>query len=122
MAGPDRQLVLRLLDRDGKEMGRLSLKRGEEGQLGSYTVRLLDIGRWSGFTFVRLSGMAVVFAGFFVIVLGVVLNYFFPPRELIARPADEGQLISWRAVRFPVFFREERDDILAALKETGDPR
>jgi cytochrome c biogenesis protein len=100
-------LVLRL-DRAGREQGQLPLKLGSAGSLGPYQFRLLKITRWGSLIFVRLAGMEGVFFGFAIIILGGILNYFTPPREVALRkdPAG-GTLVSWRALKFPGFYQDE---------------
>lgn len=114
MTSPDRLLVLRLVDR-GREISRISLKAGESGVLGGMGVRLVGVEKWSGLIFVNMPGMAGVFFGFFIIVLGVILHYCTPPRELHARRVGDGLRLSWKAARFAEFYDDEYRTIIAAM-------
>ncbi len=116
LGSPDRQLYLRLLDKEKREVARVSLQKGERAQLGRYSVQLLAVGRWSGLIFVRNSGMPFVFAGFFIIVLGGALTYMTPPREFIASPGSGGYYVRWWAVRFSDFYRNEGEELMSALQ------
>lgn len=120
MASPDRDLYLRLVDGGQRELGRVELRTGGTARLGTYAVRLLGNGKWSGLIFVRLNGIPAVFAGFFIIVLGAALNYMTTPREVVARMVDGGFLVAWRAARFPEFYREEGEEVMSELGGEGD--
>ena len=111
-------LVLRL-DESGAELGQLSLAPGKEGTIGGYGFRLEKIGRWSGLTFVKLSGIPGIFAGFFIICLGGALHYFTPPREAMVHSLPGGGArVFWSASRFAEFYREEFESLKAQL--TGE--
>lgn len=115
MTGDEPLLVLRLMDND-RVVGELSLRKGEGGLLGPYTVRLVKVSRWAGLIFVKIYGMVGVFLGFFIIILGGALNYFTPPREFRAVKTETGFLVAWKGTRFEEFYREEREGVMAALK------
>lgn len=111
----DPELTLRL-DAGGREVGRLPLKPGEEGIIGPYRLKLVKFGRWTSLIFVRLSGIAGIFAGFGIIAIGGVLNYFTPPREIVLRQSAEGTVqVLWRPGRFGSFHEDEFDRIAGAL-------
>ncbi len=108
-------LVLRL-DESGTERGQVYLTPGKEGTIAGYGFRLEKIGRWSGLTFVKLSGIPGIFVGFFIICLGGVLHYFTPPREVaICSSPEGGARVFWRANRFAEFYREEFESLEAQL-------
>lgn len=109
------ELTLRLT-RGGREVARTTLTQGEGGQLGEYRVQLNRISRWAKLIVVDTGGMPLIFTGFAVIMLGGLLRYLAPPRELIAfRLPDDRYRVFWRAVSFRDFFVEERDELIAAL-------
>jgi cytochrome c biogenesis protein len=112
-------LVLRV-DQSGQELGQLPLKERASGSLGPYQFRLLKVARWSSLIFVQMIGMAGIFLGFAVIVLGGALNYFTAPREVTLREASGGgTLVTWRALRFSGFYQDEFDCLLQRLD--GEP-
>jgi len=120
MTGDNPQLTLRLME-GGREAARTTLSTGKSGALGSYRVRLIAVQKWSKLFFVDLTGMPVVFAGFAIIMLGGLIHYLTPPRELFAVAGADGLYrVSWRAVSFRDFFLDERDRLAAALR--GDER
>lgn len=109
------ELVLRLT-RGDREVARTSLVKGGEGSLGEYRVRLLAVNRWAKLIFVDTTGMPLVFAGFAIIMLGGLLHYLAPPRELIAIRQQDGLcMVYWKAAAFREFFMDERDEAAAAL-------
>lgn len=109
-------LTLRLDDPD-KEVGRLPLQAGAEGTIGPYTFRLLAVAPWSRLILVRLTGIPVVFFGFFIICLGGTLYYFAPPHEVSLREAADGAtLVCWRATRFAAFYADEPALLKRALE------
>lgn len=114
MDGTNPLLFLRLLD-GKREISRISLKRGESGRLGDMKVRLVKVERWTNLIFVNISGMPFIFLGFFIVVLGTVLNYMTVPREFIARKTDGGYCVNWRAAKFADFYADEFKEILEKL-------
>ncbi|HML76717.1 cytochrome c biogenesis protein ResB [Geobacter sulfurreducens] len=113
-------LILRMMDGD-QETGRVSLTPGGTGALGEYRVRLAGVQRWTTIIFVKLTGMSGVFLGFFLIILGAALAFCTPPRELVATPAGDGWLITWRAGRFGDFYRDESETLFRDLQRKGTP-
>jgi len=103
-------LVMRLVDK-GTVIDEISLQSSESGQLGPYTARLECITRWAGMIFVDVKGMPVVFAAFFIIILGAALNYFVSPREFLLKEEGDGFLIAWKAVRFESFYADEFETV-----------
>ncbi len=103
------QLVLRM-DENGTQLGQLPLSIGGEGAIGRFHFRLIKVDKWSGLIFVKFFGIQGVFFGFLIIIFGSILNYFTPPREVIVRVLPDGETkISWRAVKFSEFYRDEFD-------------
>lgn len=101
------QLVLRV-DENGSQLGQLPLSSGGEGAIGRYHFRLIKIDKWSGLIFVRLFGIPGVFFGFFTIIIGSILNYFTPPRDVLVRSVPGGGTeVSWRAAKFSEFYLDE---------------
>jgi uncharacterized membrane protein len=115
----DQRLAVRLYD--GKTLlGETWLNKGQSGAIGPYTLSLVHVTRWGTLLFSRVRGMAWIFCGFLLIVVGAGLDYFCPPRECLVRKADGGALLHWRATRFPAFFAEEFDRLLAELRAGGN--
>lgn len=108
------QLILRLVT-GTRIAGELSLKPEETGALGEYKVKLVSVKKWAGIIFVDISGMAGIFAGFFIIILGGGLIYFTPPREIVVRTAESGRLLFWRATNFVECYEEEIAEIKSSL-------
>jgi len=110
-------LVLRLMQGD-KEIARTSLTLGATGTLGAYRVRLNGVEKWAKLIVVDLKGMELVFLGFAVIILGGLVHYLMPPRELVGvRGENGGYRVYWRATAFAECFTEERDRVAAALRK-----
>lgn len=103
-------LTLRLADKE-KIIGEVSLKKGESGKLGPYTVRLADVLKWSGIIFADTTGMPGIFIGFFIIIIGSSIIYFMPPREIYLRRSDGGLFLLFRAGRFEDLHKEEFERI-----------
>lgn len=117
MTGTNPQLTLRLLD-GGREITRVSLTRNSSGMLGAYRVRLASVDKWAKLIFVDITGMPVIFAGFAIIMLGGLIHYATPPRELIGiRQQGNRYRVCWKAPSFRDFFVEERDELVDALQK-----
>ena len=117
MESTNPELVLRITQ-GGKEVARTVLTKGNSGMLGEYRVRLVGVGRWSKLVVVDLTGMPLIFTGFAIIMLGGLLQYLAPPRELIAiRQQDDLYVVYWKAVAFKEFFVEERNEVAMALQK-----
>lgn len=114
------ELTLRFT-REGKEIARTTLTPGETGMLDEFKVQLTGVGRWSKLIIVETTGMPLIFTGFVIIMLGGLLQYLAPPRELIAiRQQDDKYMVYWKAASFREFFDDERNEAAAALqKETA---
>ena len=103
----DNQLLVLRLDEQKKELGQIPLKVGTGGSIGQFHFRLIKVGKWSQLDFVNLTGMPGIFIGFFIIILGGILNYFTPPREIVLQQMSEESRVSWRAVKFAGFYSDE---------------
>jgi hypothetical protein len=114
MVGRNPLLVLRLYEGVALR-GELPLKVGESGQLGSYQVRLVKTGRWTGIIFNSLTGMPGIFCGFFIIILGAGIIYFTPPRVIFIRREETGFSLLCKAERFGKFYQDEFERIVEAL-------
>jgi len=99
-------LVLRL-DRGGRDLGHLPLTVGEHGEIAGTSFKLLVVKRWSQLIFVRLTGIAAVFAGFALLLVGGALHYFAVPREVWVREENDGALVTWNVARFNGLYAEE---------------
>lgn len=111
-------LVVRV-DGPAGVVGETQLRPGTAGDAGPYRFRLEKVGVWTRLFFVRVSGMAGVFAGFFVIALGGVLHYFTPPREAALARTEGGTRMTWRAARFAPFYADEHQEICDSLAPGG---
>jgi hypothetical protein len=108
-------LVVRV-DNQGRQEGQVSLLAGSAGNVGGYQLRLLKVDKWAGLIVVKLYGIGGVFFGFFLLILGGVLHYFTPPREVLVQQGSEGELlVSWRGTKFADFYRDEFDSLEQAL-------
>jgi len=117
MLSSNPELVLRLT-RGEKEIARTTLTKGSSGMLGEYRVQLGKVGTWSKLIFVDSAGMPLIFTGFAIVMLGGLLQYLTPPRELIAvRQQNDLYLVYWKAAAFRDFFVDERDEVARALQK-----
>ncbi len=107
-------LNILIIDRE-KSAKEASLKIGESRELGPYTARLVYVSRWSELIFVKDPGMSGVFSAFFIIIAGVMLTYFTPPREFILQKKAEGFSLVWRPSKFERFYEDEFKAILSAF-------
>ena len=105
-------LTLRLYEA-GRLLGETTLMLNGTGQLGPYTVNLSDMGWWSDLLLDGSRGIPGVFAGFFLLLAGGALGYFVTPREVTLCRGSEGYSVSWRAVKFSDFYKEEAERIMA---------
>lgn len=111
------ELVLRFTN-GKKEIARTSLTKGTSGMLGEYRVQLNEVKRWSKLIIVDSTGMPLIFTGFAVMMLGGLLQYLTPPRELIAvRQQDDRYMVYWKAAAFRDFFVDERDEVAMELNK-----
>lgn len=110
------ELTIRMLD-GKREVGRTIVPPGRSIPLGEYSLRLVETEKWAKLIIVDNSGMPVVFTGFAIIMLGGLLHYLLPPRELIAiRQQDGSYRVRWKATSFADFFAEERDMLATKLR------
>lgn len=109
-------LVLRLLSAKQEIVGELALQRGGRGALGPYQVELVQVKRWASFVALDSQGIPGVFLGFFIIVLGVALNYFTIPREFRCEKREEGFRLTWKGRRYQQLYQQEYEIIMERLK------
>lgn len=102
----DPALTLRLMDWENI-VGELTLRKGQQGSLGPYRVKLVEISRWTELIFVMIYGMPLVFSGFFLIILGAVLLFCTPPREFYVLQQKGKVYLGWRGGRFADLYRNE---------------
>ncbi len=114
------EVVLRFTQ-GGREIARTALTKGGAGTLGEYQVRLDGVKRWSKLIIVDNSGMPLIFTGFAIIMLGGLLQYLTPPRELIAIRQDGAFTVFWKAAAFKDFYPDERDEVALALQKETAP-
>jgi cytochrome c biogenesis protein len=116
MSSTNRQITMRLMA--GKqETARVTLQAGQSGQLGDYQVRLHAVEKWAKLIIVDVHGMPVVFVGFALMVLGAMLSYMTPPREIVIICQKDGIYTAyWRATRFAEFYAEERSALAKVLQ------
>lgn len=109
------QLTLRIQE-GTRELARTTMTPGGSGLLGDYRLRLLGTEKWAKLIIVDSRGMPAIFTGFTVIMLGGLLHYLTPPRELIGIRQQDGRYrVFWRATTFADFFAEERDRLAKSL-------
>jgi hypothetical protein len=114
-------LTLRLYR--GKELlGEATLTpEGSTGQLGPLGVRVAQSEWWTDILLDGTRGTSGIFAGFALILAGVLSSYCLVPREIIVRETTDGIYAQHVARRFAQFYREEFDEIInkAADKVEG---
>ena len=111
------QLVVRMLAGE-KEMARTALTIGSSGTLGEYRMQFITVEKWAKFIIVDINGMSAIFAGFAIVMLGGLIHYMAPPRELIGvRQSDGTYRVYWKAIVFKDFYCDERDDIARELSQ-----
>jgi cytochrome c biogenesis protein len=109
-------LTLRLYR--GKELlHELTLAPGASGVLGPFEVRLAQAQWWTDILLDGSRGTAGIFAGFAVILAGVLSSYCLVPREIIVRNRDGALQVQQVARRFPEFYREEFNDLIRAANQ-----
>lgn len=106
--------VLRLIDRNNI-IGEVSLRVGESGAIGNYTIRLVNVSMWVGLIFTVITGMPGIYLAFFIIILGGGINYFTPPREFVIRRIADCILVSWKGSRFDSLYKNEYERVRAAF-------
>lgn len=111
-------LTLRLTS-GSRVIGQATLVRGHPVRIGPYQVTLRESAWWTEMVFARTPGVSVIFLGFGLMLLGALLVYATAPREVIIRQRGNGMELTWRAWRFPDFYREEYARIVA-LTSGGD--
>jgi cytochrome c biogenesis protein ResB len=117
MLSTNPELTLRITD-GKKEVARTTLTRGSSGMLGDYRVELNEVEKWAKLIIVDIGGMPVIFAGFAIIMLGGLLHYMTPPRELVGiRQQDGHYRVYWKATSFKDFFLDERDEMATKLQK-----
>ncbi|GEM_PF-3540343 len=94
------------------------IRPGESAQFGGMSLTLDKVSKWYGFSVIEDYGVAVVFAGAWLALLGLALMYLFIPREVSAEVSASGEIwIGGRAERFPGLFAEEFAAVAAGVSQ-----
>jgi cytochrome c biogenesis protein len=93
------------------------LTGGEPSTLGPFTVRLAGSEWWSDILLDGSRGTAGIFAGFAIILCGVLCSYCLIPREIIVRQNGGALQVQQVVRRFAGLYREEFDDLLQKTRE-----
>lgn len=99
-------LTIRLVQ-NNSVVGMVSLTPGQRGQLGPYSTNLVAATKWTGLLFSDVSGMGVLFFGFFITILGSGLAYFQLTREIILQKVGNQWCFSWEPGKFAEFYQSE---------------
>jgi hypothetical protein len=100
-----------------KVLGEVSLKTGEKKPFGPYAAELVHVAKWTSLIFTRSIGMAGVFAGFFIIIIGGTLTYFMPPREIHAVREGDGFNLTFKSMKFRNLYEDEFKKIIGTFNE-----
>jgi cytochrome c biogenesis protein len=112
-------LTLRLYR--GKEfLQEVTLVPGGGGQLGPFAVRLAQSEWWTDILLDGSRGTAGIFAGFAIILAGVLSSYCLVPREIIVWQRGGTLHVQHLVRRFAGLYREEFDDIMMKAHKTGE--
>ena len=112
-------LTIRLY-RGTELQGEALLDVGASKSLGPFSARLAQSEWWTDVMLDGTRGNAGIFAGFALILTGVLCSYCLVPREIIIREAD-GALYAQHVVRrFAQFYREEFDELVQTTATTGE--
>ena len=97
----------------GKELlGEAALQPGATGRLGPLEVRLTRSAWWTDILLEGSRGTFGIFAGFAVILSGVLCSYCLAPREIIVRESGGALFVQQVARRFALFYLEEFEEII----------
>ncbi|GFO60937.1 ResB-like family cytochrome C biogenesis protein [Geomonas silvestris] len=115
-------LFLRLY-RGQELLGVASLNAGGLGNLGPLTVRLAGEAWWTDILLDGSRGTSGIFAGFAVILFGVLFSYCLVPREILVREGEGELYLRHSARRFAQLYREEFEAIVGEHRNTkeGEP-
>ncbi|MCM0080606.1 cytochrome c biogenesis protein ResB [Geomonas sp. Red32] len=110
----DPLLTLRVY-RGSDLLGETTLRRGEMGSVGPLMVRWARDAWWTDILLDGSRGLTGIFAGFAVILAGVLCAYCLVPREVLVRE-EGGRVVMQQVVRrFAELYRDEFDELVAAL-------
>ncbi|MGB4441639.1 MAG: cytochrome c biogenesis protein ResB [Coriobacteriia bacterium] len=115
----DPVLTLRLV-RGEDIIGEESFSSTGAGVLGDTEVSVDIATRWSMIALERSRGAGMLFAGFFIILLGAALIYAATPREFTLVGQEDGTATAdWHAARFAALYAAEERALRAAASGTG---
>lgn len=112
---------LQIKDSNGREIKSAYLKKSAIIELAGNKIQLQEIGQWCSIRLVKDFGVGIIYAGFAVISLALVILYIFIPKEIICVFRKDGNVvIGGRTGHYRYLFQEEMDDLLAYLLKEGD--
>ncbi|MHB8091947.1 MAG: cytochrome c biogenesis protein ResB [Syntrophales bacterium] len=86
----DPSLQLRFMTGE-KEAGRAVLKPGEEALVGESRFRFEEIRNWSGLRLTENSFTSLVYGGFLLNTIGILIIFLFPPQEVLVSATKGGE-------------------------------
>ncbi|MBJ6725715.1 cytochrome c biogenesis protein ResB [Geomesophilobacter sediminis] len=99
-------LTLRLIK--GKRfLGEAEINPGERKEFGPVSVKLTSVQWWGEILLDGSRGTAGIFAGFAIILVGVLSSYCLIPREVLVREERDRTLVRFFVRRFAPLYREE---------------
>lgn len=104
---PNNPVFLVTIERLGREKEGGFLKMGESLEFDGYTLEFKDIRYWVQMEVSRDSGIPLITAGFFVIVLGLTLRLLLNEKAVWVIITEQKIRIGGRARFFPALFEEE---------------
>lgn len=114
-------VYLAVKDSAGKEIANSYMKKNGSLRFDGNKLQLNGIGNWCSLRFVRDSGVAVIYAGFLICILGLVMLYLFIPKVIYARINKDGTVeIGGKAGHYKNLFKDELNDLAVFLTNGGD--
>lgn len=80
------------------------LPLGKAADAGGYTVSFEELRRWTGFLVVYDRGYSLLFAGFFLALIALLLYYLFPLQYIFVYCSNGSVKLAGRGLRFPAAF------------------
>ena len=96
------------------------IMRGEQASFDDFSLTFPRVRYWGRFTFIKDRGKSIIFAGFFIALIGLVWRLLFYRKEIVGLIAqhDKGSKlqVSWKSDLNPKLFAEEVKSLLQDIR------
>lgn len=102
--------------KDGKLLKTKTIKKGESIEFDDYSLIFEGLTYWAKFYVVKEYGLYIIYTGFTLMVLALIIRFLFPRRDIKGLIENNRLHIGGRGEFYPAIFEDEFRKLVAILK------